>query len=209
MRATGERRSGLFEGKNSHNAAGNEIELGDGRCIPQRDESALTVMSDNRGVRKRSGDAFERRKIEAAGDFSVGCIQQNSFVGIVAGQENAFDAVDVANRQAGRVGDVIEFLAPEFSLRNFRSRGQRQKLLRTDAAVLKFVNGNSVASASGSLSEWISERSHRRVQVLAVETEGQSEEIRLVRIGTEAVVGKIRDVVGLQIENSERLPFAG
>src|SRR5882672_5366688 len=44
---------------------------------------------------------------------------------------------------------------------------------------------------------------------MAVEAEGKSEEICLVRIRAEAVVGEIGQLVRFEIENSERLLFAG
>ena len=44
---------------------------------------------------------------------------------------------------------------------------------------------------------------------MAVEAEGKSEEICLVRIRAEAVVGEIGQLVGFEIENGERLLLAG
>ena len=44
---------------------------------------------------------------------------------------------------------------------------------------------------------------------MAVEAEGKAEEIRLVRIVAQAIVGEIRNVVGFEIENGERLLLAG
>src|SRR5438045_8866620 len=43
---------------------------------------------------------------------------------------------------------------------------------------------------------------------MAVEAKGKSEKICLVRLVAETIIGEIRDVVGLQIENGERLLLA-
>ena len=45
--------------------------------------------------------------------------------------------------------------------------------------------------------------------MLAIETEGEAEEIGLLGVAAEAVVGKIAEIVGLQIQDGEGLLFLG
>src|SRR5579859_453115 len=209
MGAAGEGRGGFFERKNASDAARYEIEFGDGGGVPEGDEAALAVVSHDRGIGKRAGDAFELGEIEAVKDFAVGCVQENRFVRIVAGDENAFDAGHFCDAQASGIGDVVKFLAAKFSSRKFCARRERKKFFGSDAAVFKSVDGDAVASVSRFCAEGIGEARHRRVDMMAVETEGEAEEKSMMGVVGETLVGKVGKLVGFKIENGERLLFTG
>ena len=169
----------------------------------------LAVVRHDGGVGKRGRNAFESGEVEPVDNFSVGCIQENRFVGIVAGDENAFDAVDVCHAETGGISNVVELLAAKFSSGNCCARRERKKFFRRDVAAVEGVDSDAVTRVSRFLAERVGEARHRSVEAVAVEAESKSEEICLVRIVAQAIVREIRDVVGLQIENGERLLLAG
>ena len=164
---------------------------------------------DDGGVWQRSRDAFEGGEIEAADDFAVGSVEEERFVGIVGSDEDGFDAVTESDAEAGGIGDIFEFVATEFAARDFRAWRKREKSLRRDFAILEVVDGDSVSGASLPFSERIGKRGHGGIEVLAVEAKDQAEEIGLLGLDAEAIIGKIANCVGFQIEDGEGLFAAG
>ena len=84
-----------------------------------------------------------------------------------------------------------------------------KKSLGRDFAVLESVDGDSVSRASLPFAERIGERSHGSVEMLSVEAEGETEEIGLLGVTAEAIVGEIADGIGFEIQDGERLFLAG
>src|SRR5579885_3123069 len=176
MRAACERGGRLFERKNLHDAAVDEIEFGDRRCIPERDEGAIAVVSDDGGVGKRSGNALEGGEIEAPKDFAIIGRKQDGFIGVVARDENAFDSCDICNAEAGGVSDIVEFRSAKLSA-DICARRKWKEFLGRDSAVFKFIDGDGVASVAFFLAERIGERSDRGIEMFPIEAKGEAEKI--------------------------------
>src|SRR5690348_15544108 len=118
MRASRQRSGGPQQRDDAEDASGNKVEFGHGGGVPERDEAALAVGGDDGSVRKRAGNAVELRKVEAVNHFSIGGVEQNGFVGGIAGDEDAFLAAAFADAEAGGVGDVLEIVAADFACGN-------------------------------------------------------------------------------------------
>lgn len=99
-----------------------EIELGDGRSVPKGNEAALAIRSHHSGVRQRRRNAMEGGEVEAMKDFAVRRVHQDGFIGTVRGDEKALDAVADANAETRGIGDVFEFVATHFAVRDTRAR---------------------------------------------------------------------------------------
>ena len=209
MRATGERRCGHLEWDHAPDFAGDQVEFGNARGVPEGDEGATAVMGDNRRVGEGARNALEGRKVEAVEDSAVGGAKEDGFVGALAGDEDVVGAARARDAQARRVGDIVEHEAALFAGRNAFPRNQRDEAFRRDDAIFEAVNGNAVPGASLPLAKGIGERGDRGVQVLAVGAEGQTEKIGLLGAAAEAFVGKVAEFVGGQIENGEGLLLAG
>ncbi len=209
MRTAFESCRGFAQREEPDDRASDEIEFGNGGGIPERNEPALAVRGDYGCVWQRCGDALERGEIEAPDDFAVGRAEQEGFVGTVGSDEEGFDVVANSDAQAGGIGYVSKFVAAEFAARDFRARRKREKSFGRDVAVLKSVDGDSVAGTSLPFSQRIAQRGHGSIQVLAVEAEDQAEEIGLLGLDAQATVGDIANGVCFQIENRERLLPAG
>ena len=171
MRAAFESASRLAQRDEAADCAGLQIEFGDRGSIPEGDEAALAVGSHDGGVGQRGRDAFKGGKIEAANDFAVGDIQENGFIGTVGSDEKALDTVVLRDAEASGVGDILELSGAQFSERKFGARRERKKAFGSHFTVMKRVDGDSVSRASLPLAEWIGERGHGCVEMLAVETE--------------------------------------
>lgn len=209
MRATLERGCWFAQGDDAANAPGNEVEFGHSGGVPQGYEAALSVARRDRSVGKRSGNAFEGGEIEAVDDATVGSVQEEGFVGTVAGDEELLDAAVGGDTESRRIGDILELIAADFPGRNSIAWGQREKSLGGHFAILKGVDGNAVSGASLPFSEGIGEGSHGGVEMLAVKTEREAQEISLLGPVAQAVVGKIAEFVGFQIQNRDGLFLAG
>src|SRR4029077_18310864 len=106
MRSAGQRRSGLAKGKEEADTSLQEVQLRDHGSIPERDEASRSVACDHRRIRKRSRDVLERREIEAVNYSAVPGIQEQRFIGTVAGHQQTLFPTAPAHAQAGRVGNV-------------------------------------------------------------------------------------------------------
>src|SRR5258707_278402 len=209
MRAAGQRRGRLAQRNHPSHAAADEIELRYRRSVPQRDEAALAILSYHRCVRQRCRNLLERGEIEAAHDLAVGRVQEKRFVGMIAGDQQAFLATALSDAETRRISDVAELGAAFFSVRDFQSRREWEETLRSHTAIVESVDGDSVSGASLLLAKRIGERGHRRKQMFAVQAEGKTQEIRLLGVASETIVGKVLQLVGRQIQYGERLLFAG
>ena len=209
MRAPGEGIGRFFERDEAKDAAGEQIEFGDGGSVPERDEATSAVGGDDGGVGKRAGDALESREVEAMDDPAVGYVEEDSFVGIVASDEETLLAGAHGEGKTRGIGDVLEIVAAEFAGRDFCARGDGDEALWNDLAIVEGIDGDAVAGAAFFLAEGIGEGSHGGVEVLAVEAEGEAEEIGLAGVLAKAGVGEIGEIVGCEIEDGKRLFFAG
>src|SRR4029077_16462763 len=117
-------------------------------------------------------------------------------------------AIAHTNAEAGRISNVLEFRAANFSAGDFVARRQRHESLRSNSPVIEGIDRDTVARAAFSLAEGISERSHGSKEVFAVEPEGKAEEVRLTGFTAESIVRLVGKFVGFQIEDRERLFLA-
>jgi hypothetical protein len=124
---------------------------------------------------------------------------------MVAGDEQTLLAVAHGDGKAGRIGDILKLRAAKFPGGNLDARRQRQESVGSNASIFKGVDRDTVAGAPLLLAEGIGERGYGSENVFAVETEGQAEEVGLVGFAAEAIVGKVGELVGFQIEDGERL----
>ena len=200
---------GFAEGNGAHDTTGEEIEFGDGGVVPEGGEAAFAIVSDDSGVGQRAGNAFKGGEIETEDDFAVGGIEEKGFIGMVAGNEDALCAVDEADGEARGIGNVVEFLATEFPRREGGARREREETLGGDFAIFEFVDSDAVASTSLLFSERVGEGGHGGVEMLAVEAEGEAEEVGLFRADGEPVVGKVAKSVGFEVQNGEGLFLVG
>src|SRR5208283_2938159 len=159
MRAALERDRGFTKRNNAADAPGGEIEFGDGRGVPQGNEAALAIVRHEHGVGKRRGDAFEGGEVEAVNDLTVGSVQEEGFVGIVAGDEETLDAAVAGDAESRGIGNILELIATDFPGRNSAAWGKREKSLGGHFAILESVDGDAVSGASLPFSEGISEGS--------------------------------------------------
>ena len=70
---------------------------------------------------------------------------------------------------------------------------------------MKAVNRNSVARVSRLLTVRVSDGAHRSIKMFPVRSENQTQKITLVPIFRETLVGKVRKLIGAQVQNSNRL----
>src|SRR5262249_28524949 len=149
------------------------------------------IAGHDGGVRQRTRDAFEGREIKPVENFSVRSVKENGFIGIVAGDKDAFRAVDSCDAESGRISDVCKLLAAQLAGRNFSPWRKGEKLFGRDAAVFKFVHDDAVAGVARLLAEWVGKGSQGSVEIMAIEAKGEAEEIGLMGIVAEAIVGEV------------------
>src|ERR1700687_1528616 len=179
MRSAGRRRSGLAQGNKAADTSLQEVQLRDRGSIPERDEAPCSVACDHRRIRKRSWDVLERREIETVDYFAGPGIQEQRFIGTVAGPQQPLFPTAQSHAQARRVGNVPKFRAANFSTGDFVAGRQRHASLPSNPPVLEGVYRDAVACAALLLAQRIGERGHGSTEVFAVEAEGQAKEIRL------------------------------
>ena len=88
-------------------------------------------------------------------------------------------------------------------------RGELDEALRLELAAAELVNGDAVSCVVPLLADWIGDGADGGVETGAIGTEGEAEEVALMGVVAEALVGKIGEAVGLQIEDGDRLMGAG
>lgn len=121
VRATFKRRGGLMKRNEAANGAGLKIELGDGGSVPKGNEAALAIRSHHGRKRQRRRNAMEGGEVEAVNDLAIRCVHQDGFIGTVGSDENTLNAVNHANAQTRRIGDIVEFVATHFAVGNTRA----------------------------------------------------------------------------------------
>lgn len=209
MRAAFQWRFWFFEGDDAVDGAFDEVEFSNGGGVPERDKGAATIVGDDRGVRERAGNAFESGEIEAVKNFAVGGVQEDGFVGVVAGNEDLFDAIAGSDAETRGIRDIAEVGAANCAARNFAARREGKKTFRSDDSIFEGVNGDAIAETSLLFAQGIGERSDGSVEMFAIDAEGEAEEVGLLGVATKTIVGEIAEFVGGEIENREGLFFAG
>ena len=189
--------------------AARQIKLRHLRCIPQAAPGAAAVARCHTGIWKRRRHQIAGAEIEGLQHFSGGGVEEHNVVRkIVRDQE--FVSVSVGNhRYSGRIWNrhMGRCLQTNRQLLSRRQRLQRDwnEPFRRDFAFCEAVDRDAVSRVASFRSRRIGQRTDRRVQMLAVRTERQPEEVALVRLVAQARVWILGDLVALEIEHRDRL----
>src|SRR5215467_11334491 len=127
------------------NLASDEVELRYSRRIPQRDVTSLAVIGNDRCVGKGARNALGGGNVDAKNNLAVSGIEEQRFIGLVAGDEDTFFAGHIAYTDAGGVSNILELVAANLSARKRKSRRERQQFLRRNFSLVKRIDSDAVA----------------------------------------------------------------
>src|SRR5258708_37600208 len=123
---------------------------------------------------------------------------------LVAGHQQPFRYAYFSDAEPRWVGDLLEFVRADFAIRQRNPWRNRQEFFQRDFPVVKSVHRDAVSGAA-SLSEWIGERRHRRVQMFSIQRKRQSKEVRLMRPMVQPGIGKIGEIISSSLQHRWRL----
>ena len=138
-------------------------------------------------------------------------IQQQDVVGKIVGHQKFVRAIAGDHCQScgirnGGTGRCLAQAVRNGCARGHHLRGNSDEALGHDSALTKTVNCYAIAGVARPLASGVGDRADGSVEVTAVGAECQSQEITLMGIFTQAIIRKVGELIGLQIDYHDRLP---